>query len=227
MRADRSEMQPAPSAVRGHFARDVTLMSEPIPASPGTVGFLTRRSLEASKLFDILVSRGVPCFLDLSDRKATPYLSLLAIVPRVLKAAREAFGLMVLPTVEAFAQYLYLIKLSAPMAGCAKTIVAALDGEAPLSEFNARVEANFNVDACRRVSIMTAHATKGLTFETVYIVQPGLFPLIKAVEEGEMAAQQEANLLYVAMTRATLNLFLLKNAEVGETDTMEATLFEL
>ena len=61
----------------------------------------------------------------------------------------------------------------------------------------------------------------------VYIVKPTLFPLVKAVEEGEQSGRQEIHLLYVAMTRATHNLFFLKNADLNEEDTLEATLFEL
>ena len=55
--------------------------------------------------------------------------------------------------------------------------------------------------------------SKGETFATTYIIAPETFPNQKAISSGtvskEIALKQERNLMYVAHTRATNNLFIL------------------
>ena len=63
-------------------------------------------------------------------------------------------------------------------------------------------------DSADAISLMTAHASKGLEFSCVFIIglQEGLFPHHKNLE-GE-AVEEERRLMYVAMTRARERLFM-------------------
>ena len=57
------------------------------------------------------------------------------------------------------------------------------------------------------IKLMTAHKSKGLEADNVYIIDYGSMPLAwKGQQEWE--AQQEQNLIYVAWTRAKQNLYL-------------------
>lgn len=64
-----------------------------------------------------------------------------------------------------------------------------------------------------KINMMTAHASKGLEFETVFIIglQEGIFPHRKAITEAEI--EEERRLLYVAMTRAKTNLYIIGRGE--------------
>ena len=62
------------------------------------------------------------------------------------------------------------------------------------------------------VKIMTAHACKGLEFDTVFIggVEEGLFPHWNALnaDDKDSAIEEERRLFYVAMTRAKKKLYI-------------------
>lgn len=60
-----------------------------------------------------------------------------------------------------------------------------------------------------KVVMQTVHASKGLEYDTVFVVglMEGLFPHNKAISEEEI--EEERRLLYVAMTRARYNLYIL------------------
>jgi DNA helicase II / ATP-dependent DNA helicase PcrA len=63
------------------------------------------------------------------------------------------------------------------------------------------------------VQLMTLHSAKGLEFPVVFLVgmEQGLFPHMRAVEDGSM--EEERRLCYVGMTRARERLFL-SHAEI-------------
>ena len=61
------------------------------------------------------------------------------------------------------------------------------------------------------VSLMTIHASKGLEFDTIFIVglNDGLFPLSRAINSADPNdLEEERRLMYVAVTRAKKQLFL-------------------
>lgn len=59
------------------------------------------------------------------------------------------------------------------------------------------------------INLMTAHASKGLEFEVVFIIglQEGIFPHVKNLH-GD-AVEEERRLMYVAMTRAKKRLYII------------------
>jgi DNA helicase II / ATP-dependent DNA helicase PcrA len=61
-----------------------------------------------------------------------------------------------------------------------------------------------------QVSLMTVHGSKGLEYQYVFVTgaEETLFPSYRALEEGEMAIEEERRLFYVAMTRAMKELFI-------------------
>jgi len=63
------------------------------------------------------------------------------------------------------------------------------------------------------VQLMTLHSAKGLEFPVVFLagMEQGLFPHMRAVEDGSM--EEERRLCYVGMTRAREHLFL-SHAEI-------------
>jgi len=69
-----------------------------------------------------------------------------------------------------------------------------------------------------KVCLMTIHASKGMEFDTVFVVgnEDGVFPTSQAIMEGEgsVALEEEKRLCYVAMTRAKTELFLTWRKEV-------------
>lgn len=61
-----------------------------------------------------------------------------------------------------------------------------------------------------QVSLMTVHGSKGLEYPYVFVTgaEESIFPSYRAIEEGEMAIEEERRLFYVAMTRAMKELFI-------------------
>ena len=69
----------------------------------------------------------------------------------------------------------------------------------------------------RGVHLMTMHASKGLDFDTVYLIQTneGCIPYKRALEENGL--EEERRLFYVAITRAKNTLYIsFHNRERGK-----------
>ena len=65
-------------------------------------------------------------------------------------------------------------------------------------------------DSDNRVTLMTAHSSKGLEFPVIFIagLDDGLFPLYNALESKE-SLEEERRLFYVALTRAEDRVYLI------------------
>ncbi|MDL2286489.1 UvrD-helicase domain-containing protein, partial [Desulfococcaceae bacterium OttesenSCG-928-F15] len=88
-------------------------------------------------------------------------------------------------------------------AGARESIEAYLEEAALIREDRDEEE-----DKTRGVNLVTAHASKGLEFHSVFVVacEEELFPHWKALQDGEL--EEERRLMYVAMTRAERCLFI-------------------
>ena len=71
-----------------------------------------------------------------------------------------------------------------------------------------------NIDDSERINMLTAHSSKGLEFDTVFVVglQEGIFPHNRALTEEQI--EEERRLLYVAMTRAKKDLYVVGRGEI-------------
>ena len=60
------------------------------------------------------------------------------------------------------------------------------------------------IDVNNGISLLTAHMSKGLQFDVVFIIglSEGTFPDYRAVNKGGEQLSQEMNNMYVAVTRA-------------------------
>lgn len=91
------------------------------------------------------------------------------------------------------------------------TIMEIVDQIALLSDTKGAEKENLNA-----VKLMTAHASKGLEFNTVFIVgaEEGLFPHANALNENTQdAIEEERRLFYVAMTRAEKKLYITRASQ--------------
>jgi len=74
------------------------------------------------------------------------------------------------------------------------------------------------------VKISTIHRAKGLEAERVFIINYNELPL-KRSDQKEWEIEQERNLLYVAVTRAKSELYLIKSEKINELEE-EGCLFD-
>lgn len=87
-----------------------------------------------------------------------------------------------------------------------ETMAEIIDQIALLSDTKGAEKEKLNA-----VKLMTAHASKGLEFKTVFVVgaEEGLFPHANALNENTTdAIEEERRLFYVAMTRAKKKLYI-------------------
>ena len=83
-----------------------------------------------------------------------------------------------------------------------------LDLQEFLEEMSLISDQEKTVDMEDCVTLMTLHNSKGLEFDTVFLVgmEEGLFPSFQSIEEANV--EEERRLAYVGMTRAQERLFL-------------------
>jgi DNA helicase-2/ATP-dependent DNA helicase PcrA len=85
-----------------------------------------------------------------------------------------------------------------------ESIYALSEGARTVSDVVTRIENIFKDEASTGVTFATAHRSKGLEANDIYILCPELMPFPKA--KSEWARKQERNLKYVAFTRAMKRL---------------------
>ncbi|WP_434797374.1 3'-5' exonuclease [Terrisporobacter vanillatitrophus] len=79
------------------------------------------------------------------------------------------------------------------------------------------------------IKVVTMHSAKGLEFDVVIIprVNDGMIPKIDENEDDEAMLEQERSLLYVAMTRAKEDLYLITSKGSRFIDEMDRRLYEM
>ena len=80
-----------------------------------------------------------------------------------------------------------------------------------LSELASSIKQLFGSEDDEAVLLSTIHRAKGMESERVYIAEPLTLPLIWE-NQKQWQEQQEQNLLYVALSRSTRDLFLIGDA---------------
>ena len=80
-----------------------------------------------------------------------------------------------------------------------------------LSELASGIKQLFGSEDDKAVLLSTVHRAKGMESERVYIAEPLTLPLIWE-NQKQWQEQQEQNLLYVALSRSTKDLFLIGDA---------------
>jgi len=78
-----------------------------------------------------------------------------------------------------------------------------------LNELSLVSDVSLHTDSNNKVSLMTIHAVKGLEFDNVFVMglEEGIFPHFNSINEGNV--EEERRLMYVAITRAKKDLWLL------------------
>ncbi|MBW4536408.1 MAG: UvrD-helicase domain-containing protein [Pleurocapsa minor HA4230-MV1] len=80
-----------------------------------------------------------------------------------------------------------------------------------LAELSSNIKQLFGSEDDEAVLLSTVHRAKGMESERVYIAEPLTLPLLWEGQK-EWQEQQEQNLLYVALSRSTKDLFLIGDA---------------
>ena len=80
-----------------------------------------------------------------------------------------------------------------------------------LAELASSIKQLFGSEDEKAILLSTVHRAKGMESERVYIAEPLTLPLIWE-NQKQWQEQQEQNLLYVALSRSTKDLFLIGDA---------------
>ena len=93
-------------------------------------------------------------------------------------------------------------------------------GATSVSDLATYIESLFADNDHSPITLATVHRSKGLENERIFLIQPDDLPLIwKGQQDWQL--QQEENLLYVALTRSTSDLFLVGEPDWLPTDEVE------
>lgn len=142
-----------------------------------------------------------------------PYYSCSKIVENVLygtdytaelRASGTEEALDKLSIIDEFCEMIHSMETNNPN----DTMAEIIDQVSLLSDAKGAEKETLNA-----VKLMTAHASKGLEFDTVFLIgaEEGLFPHANALSEAtKEAIEEERRLFYVAMTRAKKKLYITK-----------------
>jgi hypothetical protein len=231
-------MRTLPGAAEGEIFNEGTFVRFPFEQyySPAeaknvtAVGILGRRQLECKTTSAMLTVRCIPHTSTAGDATFTPREVFLRALEKLRSGTRQrpalktaAEVLQVLPE-----EGLPTIANSVVAKGLREFVRTRPATVVSIVELINHASAHFSVAACKRIEIATAHSVKGATYWAVYLLQPSLFPLDRAVEEGGISLEQEPNVEYVANTRPCNTLILMKNAQLaGEDASLETIYYEL
>jgi hypothetical protein len=244
-RTERPWMTPAEGAIDGtvEYDNDVTFAKFPIAAelacAPGAdVLIISRTSTSLLALYPMLKKRGVACFLDTPSQRECPLVSVIGAIRRLASVAASADNgvpgatamLAMLPPqgahgIDDITAQCLLVTINDCINELAVHGIDAEDVDHTSVEKFCR--ARFNEPACKRVTLITAHSVKGREAYTTYILQPNNFPLERALSDGPVALSQEPRVHYVALTRATHHMYLLKHSSGNDDNDLETVLFAL
>ena len=88
------------------------------------------------------------------------------------------------------------------------TILAIAEEASDIPGLVGQIERLFSDEAKEQaVQFSTVHRAKGLEADTVFILRPDLMPSKKATSDEDV--QQEQNIMFVAYTRATTNMYII------------------
>ncbi|NOZ02357.1 MAG: UvrD-helicase domain-containing protein [Deltaproteobacteria bacterium] len=179
--------------------------SEGSGASLGDIAVLARTHHVLEPVAEVLSGAGIPVERA-SDRPLweTPWVRV------VMEALREGDPDEI---PEAVAKRALDEAVLAPSKRDLKALISLVDGMTP-EEAAVRLATLREVDAFglnpERISLLTAHAAKGLEFDFVFVVgcEDGVFPMARRYASGASDLDEERRLLFVAMTRARRELAL-------------------
>lgn len=117
-----------------------------------------------------------------------------------------------LAIIDEFVEMLHNMEVNHPN----DTMAEIIDQVSLLSDTKGAEKENLNA-----VKLMTAHASKGLEFDTVFVVgaEEGTFPHANALQTGtDDAIEEERRLFYVAMTRAKKKLYITHSRQKKSSD---------
>lgn len=117
-----------------------------------------------------------------------------------------------LAIIDEFVEMLHNMEVNHPN----DTMAEIIDQVSLLSDTKGAEKENLNA-----VKLMTAHASKGLEFDTVFVVgaEEGTFPHANSLQTGtDDAIEEERRLFYVAMTRAKKKLYITHSRQKKSSD---------
>lgn len=91
------------------------------------------------------------------------------------------------------------------------TLAVILEDAKDVKGIKQRIESIFSDSATTGITFCTVHKSKGLECENIFIIEPSLMPHPNA--KSPVAIDQEKNIIYVAITRAKLNLYWVRGSK--------------
>jgi hypothetical protein len=225
----KPDMRAAVGAKVGNLQHDVTFKSHPPKPTVDTAVLCRRGMAELRDVFLLLIALGSAVTFHANSRIVTALPGMRKMLKAVANHAQPT------PTAEAIIDLLNSpdFASSSEHKPYALGLVAALRSSGTSSALDLMVykdvehfvEQRYSDEKCQKLMCQTAHASKGETYQCVYILAYELFPLEQAANDGKIALEQEANIEYVALTRSTDELLFLQTVERGES--IASVLFDM